>query len=603
MSVFSLNGLAPQDLAPARFHEKGIWESAWKLLRLRAIIAWSGIRRAKLRRKIAYGFAALGIAVLLFFVVFVSTTLLSFMRSPELAQYIGDTSAFIESFPSLLIGGATAGILFTSFGVMLQALYLSGDMDFLMSAPIPVRSIFIAKLIQGILPNFGIMCLFSLPLLFGLGLSGGYSILYYPLTLLVLAALTLAASGLASLLVMVAARFFPARRMAEVLGFIVGTGIFVFSQTSRFMNFDVNRQQVSGMVNLAQRFNQPWSPLAWAGQGLVDLGKGAWLPGLGLTTASLVVAAAVFYIALVSAERMYYTGWSSLQNNRRARARKPAAEAAAQAGETRAAPRAAARPNAVARLLPAPVRAIVVKDWLLYRRDLRNVSRLLSPLILGIVYAVSLVQSGGQIPQGRGEAPAWVMQALQGIFVYADVGLALFMGWMLAANLAGLGFSMEGRRYWMLKVAPLGSRQLLLAKFLVSYIPVMLVCGAYVLVLQLLKGLNLWNLAISFLALAFILAGLNGIYLAFGVAGARFDWDNPNETGRTVGCLGSLVGMVYAPICFALFAGPPILAAFLELPVWAGQLVGLLLGGGAGLFAVLFPLGLVEKRVATLMEA
>ena len=62
------------------------------------------------------------------------------------------------------------------------------------------------------------------------------------------------------------------------MGFVVGTFFLVFSQSARFMNFDVNNQQVSNILNLTARFNQPWSPLAWAGHGLVDLGQGNWLP-------------------------------------------------------------------------------------------------------------------------------------------------------------------------------------------------------------------------------------------------------------------------------------------------------------------------------------
>ena len=586
-------------LRPTYTPEMGIWAAAWKLLRLRAVIAWNGFRRAKTRVKVGYAFAAIGLASLMGFVVFISVVILNALRSPELSEYDGDTNKFIEAFPVMVLSGGTLGILFTGFGVMLQALYLSGDMDFLMSAPIPVRSIFIAKLIQGILFNFAILCLFSLPVLFGLGLSSGYSLVYYPLTVIMLAALTLAAAGLASLLVMVAARYFPARRVAEVLGFVGGTSIFIFSQSARFFNYDVDAQQISTLLNTAQRFSQPWSPFAWAGSGLVMLGKGEWLPGLGLTLLGLASAVGVFYAALVVSERLYYTGWSSLQNNRGGRKKKAGANGTKAAGAAVT----AARTAPLARLLPAPVRAIVVKDWLLYRRDLRNISRLITPLILGVVYAISLLQSGGQFPEGRGEAPAWIMQTLEGLFVYADVALALFIGWMLAANIAGLGFSMEGKHYWMLKIAPLGPRTLLTAKFLTAYIPSLVLCEVYIIVLQILKGLNPLNLVISMVAVAAIMAGLNGIYLAFGVSGARFDWTNPNEAGRSIGCLGSLAGLIYAPLCFVLFAAPAIAAVLLDLPVWVGQLAGLALGGGAGLAAVFIPLALVEQKVTRLMES
>ena len=92
---------------------------------------------------------------------------------------------FLEAVPVLILTELFLGILLTSFGVLLQALYLSGDMDFLLAAPVPIRAVFIAKLLQAVLPNFGLIALFGLPVLFGLGMSEGYNLLYYPLVLLV----------------------------------------------------------------------------------------------------------------------------------------------------------------------------------------------------------------------------------------------------------------------------------------------------------------------------------------------------------------------------------------------------------------------------------
>ena len=603
MSSAALNAVLPGDGPEGLFREPGIWQSVWKLLRMRIVILISGFRRAKLRRKI--GLIVLGLLLLTFlgFILFLSILLLYFLRSPALAQYVGDTGPFLETFPILMVSGATGGILLTSFSVLLQALYLSGDMDFLMSAPIPVRAIFITKLLEALMPNFSIMCLFALPVLFGLGSSGGYNLLYYPMVLVVLAALTAAAAGVAALLVMSAVRIFPARRIAEVMGFVVGTFFFISSQTTRFMNFRAVGNQVPSLMALTQRFNQPWSPLAWAGQGLVHLGKGEWLPALGLLGLALVLTGGVFYVSLLSAERLYYTGWSSLQNNRRRSKPAPVKPVVGlpAAGAAEAATVTARFP--FERLLPRAVRAIVVKDFTLYRRDLRSISKLITPLILGVVYAISLVQAGPRGPSDISDAPLWVAQTLRGVLLYGDVILALFVGWMLAANLAGLGVSLEGKNYWMLKMAPVSARQFLAAKYLVAYLPSLTVCSVYVFVLELLKGAGLWSMLVSLLATALLLAGVNGIYLAFGVVGAKFDWENPNQMGRTVGCLGSLAGMAYLPVCFSLFIGPALLTGILGLPAPLGQSIGLVLGGAAGIAAAVIPLMLVEKRVATLNEA
>ena len=206
----------------AAFREPGLWVSVWHLLRMRLVIVINGFRRANRRKKIGYIAAGIGLLIFLGFILFLSISLLSVLRSPMLVQYVGDMGAFLETFPTMMVSVSAVGILITGFGVLLQALYLSGDMDFLMSAPIPVRAVFIAKLVQAVLPNFGIMCLFTLPLLYGLGISAGYSFLYYPLVLVVLVMLSLTAASLASLLVMAVARIFPARRVAEELGTLPG---------------------------------------------------------------------------------------------------------------------------------------------------------------------------------------------------------------------------------------------------------------------------------------------------------------------------------------------------------------------------------------------
>jgi ABC-2 type transport system permease protein len=574
------------------FQLPGLWSSVWKLLRLQVVISINNFKRAKIRKKIGTIVVLIFLLLFLGFVLFASIALLSFLRSPELmtAAGIGDFSALLDTFPTLLLTASTVGILLTSFSVLLQGLYLAGDMDFLMSVPIPIRAVFVAKLVQAVLPNFLLSSLFILPVLFGLGISAGYNLLYYPLVLIVLVALALAAAGLSSLLVLVAARFFPARRLAEVLGFVIGTFFFIFSQSARFMRFE--EQQVTSMINLAARAAPAWNPLTWVGQGLIFVGEGRWLAGLSLVLVCLALTGGIFYLALTTSERLYYSGWSSLQNNRRAKARsvtKPV--------ET------IRRQNPLAGLLPGPVRAILVKDWRVYRRDLRNASQLLTPLILGVVYAVGFLRSGGQAPAGQGEAPAFFMKALENIFVYGDVALALFLGWMLVANLGGLGFSHEGKNYWMIKTAPLTARTLLAAKFLVAFIPSFAVCGVYLLVLQILKSTSLWSILFSLVLLALSLAGLTGIYLFFGVTGAKFDWDNPQKMGGTVGCWGSLLGMIFLGIAFTFYAGPAIAFTLFGLPSIAGQAIGLVLGGGISLAAWLIPLRLVESKVERLNEA
>ena len=249
------------------------------------------------------------------------------------------------------------------------------------------------------------------------------------------------------------------------------------------------------------------------------------------------------------------------------------------------------------------MRGILIKDFLVLRRDLRSMSQLVTPLILGIVYALTLIRSGGEPPAGRGEAPQAFMDALRGLMVYANVGISLFVGWSLLSRLAALAFSLEGKSYWILKASPVNVKHLLAAKFIVAYLPTLGLCWGFMLVISLLQGASPVALAYSLTAVALILAGATGINLAFGVLGANFNWEDPRRiTNGSVGCLGAIVSMVYLLASLATFFGPLLLVNALRSLQVFGYAAGLGLGGAACLACALVPLLLVRKRVKMLMD-
>lgn len=572
-----------------------LWRYVWKLLRLRGVILISEFRRAKLRRKIGMIFLGLLAIAGLVFAFVLSWLLLRLMRSPELAQFMGNTQPLLESMPTLVISAAFAAILITSFAVLLQALYLAGDMEFLLSAPVPIRAIFITKLLQATLPNFSLILLFGLPVLYGLGASGGYNILYYPLVLIVLALVALATAGLSSLLVMGVVRIFPARRVAEVLGFVVAILSFTCSQSGQFARYaNVSQGQATQMLNLATRFNTPWSPLTWAGRGLVDIGEGRWPSGAGLVLLTIVITSGVFALSLATAERLYYSGWASVQisTGKKASARR---NGAVQPRVAIAAP--------LRRLLPADVRGLIAKDWLMLRRDLRNMSQLITPLILGAVYALMLIRSGGQAPAGRGEAPAVFMEIMQNAMVYGNVAISLFVSWSLLSRLAALGFSLEGKNYWMIKIAPISVARLLGAKYLAAFLPTLALGWVFLLIISLVQRASPGTLIFGMLVVLLTIAGTAGLNLAFGVIGANFNWEDPRRvTQGGIGCLGALASFLFLGISLLLFFGPAVLLKMLGGPAAAGEFAGLALGGIVCLIGGFVPLWLVRGRVRRLGE-
>jgi hypothetical protein len=600
-----------------------LWLSTGKLLRLRLMIFWSGIRRAPKRRKVVYAVLAVLIAGLAVFLFWMSTLLLALIRSPYLAQII-DLSSLAAAVPGLVMSLAFVISLATNFGVLLQSLYLTQDMDFLLVAPIPVRAVFLAKLLQAILPNFGLLCCLGLPVLFGLGISSSYAFGYYPVVLLSLALLSLAASGLSALLVMAAVRVVPARRLAEVLGFIGAIVSILISQSGQFVGqANLKVSQAAGLFSRLTALNAPFSPLAWVGRGLVALGENRWDGDFGLLAAALGLAGAVFGLALWGAERLYYSGWASLQGSpgrkkpRRIRAAKPAVnaadaspvpagnsvlEAAEQPG--RSGPltvQTGARDGRItptgSRIFPARLRALIGKDLLLIRRDLRNIANLITPLILGVLYTLSMSRG----PLDSSTEKDLALTLFTNGRLYMNIAFSLMFGWGLVMNLALNGFSREGKQYWLVQSAPVGSRDLLVAKFLVAWIPGTLFEWVLSALMVALQRQPAGQLVYAGVVNMLVVAGLTGVNLAFGVTGARLDWDDSRRMSRgSAGCLTALASSAFLGFSLLVFLGPPLAAVVFGLRVWMGQAVGLAVGGLVTLTAVVVPLYLVRNKVATI---
>jgi ABC-2 type transport system permease protein len=257
----------------------------------------------------------------------------------------------------------------------------------------------------------------------------------------------------------------------------------------------------------------------------------------------------------------------------------------------------------VEKYIPAPVRAIVVQDFYVLRRDVRNMSQLVMPLIFGLVYTVMFLRTGGAAPEGRGDAPPLFYEAFQSAMLYGNVAIAVFVSWFLLARLANVGFSQEGRSYWLVKTSPIKVQHLLLAKFLVAYLPSIGLALLFLIGISAVQGNGLALLWFTVPVVLLSVAGNAGLNLAFGVIGAKLDWEDPAQMNRGSGsCLGGLASMLFLPLILVLFFGPPIAAEVFHWPVLLAQLVGLFLGGLLGLAAAVLPLWLVRERVPRLGE-
>lgn len=495
----------------------------WLLLTLRWHVLWNSFRHRSTVTKI---FTVLGSLLIGGFVTFTAAGI-GWGLGLLLHQYPDrDLAALL---PGAILTVITLLILLSSFGVALGSLFLTSDLELLMSAPVDRRAVFLSKMLDGMLPSYTIILVTALPSLIAFGIGQNWGPLYYLLVLLTLIVLPFFPAGLGSLLVMLVARVAPARRVREILGFagaLFGLGCGVLGQTSRFWIPNLvggpggTQANVQALIDDVRGFaNVPIPPLL-AGRGLASAGLGDWVPLVVSYSGYLLFTVGFFVLCVLLADRLYAAGWVRMQSSGSSkRGRERSARAAARAGWLGRAP---------------AWFAITLKDWRVLPRDLRNFAQMLAPLAFLPFAFYSMVTGFNQTQAGGGRGgrggPVAVLDGLShgalGVFVAGGVLVALLF---VFARLAETSISMEGKSWWLTKAAPLSPSEVLFGKFMSSAIPFVILALIFMISAYIWRRFDfVWFLYGLYGVLMLGLA-LLAVAVGLSVPWAKFDWDDPRR--------------------------------------------------------------------------
>lgn len=539
-------------------------QAIWVLARARAQIWRNTFWRGRVVSKV-------GLLVLAALITLAALGLYNFtrfvirgLRDPQFIEMLRQAAAenpdlpadpvpILTALPGLALLAALTLLIFSSFSSLLTSLYLSGDLEMLLVAPVPMRAVFVVKFFGGLLPQYALLFALLGPVLLGYGQGMGYGPGYHLCAVLVVALLPLLPAGLGALLVMAVVRVLPAHRAREIVSVLGGVIAVAFYVLSQFV--DVWAPQVSTPDTLAAllRADLPVLPSTWAGRALVAVGEGRPAPAIFYGGLFATLSIAVFAACLVVAERLYYTGWSNLaiQGGRPRRRR------GAGMGRDRAAT--APWPR-VAAPLPPEARAILAKDVRLFFRDLSNLQALIFPIAFALIWFYQLL-AGRPDPQTSPDGPAWLNEP-GGIGMLAIV---FFICLSLSGALAGTGVSREGRAFWILKIAPISPLSILLGKFILAYLPFPTAGSFFLVVFALVQGVDPFTLARQWALLIVAGLGCAAFGIGLGAAFPQLNWENPKQQ-RTwqSGCLGSLFYPLYLAVVVVLTSGAGALGARLE---------------------------------------
>jgi ABC-2 type transport system permease protein len=434
-----------------------------------------------------------------------------------------------EAVPGVVAGGFTLLLSFALFwgmGTALSDLYLSSDLELLLTAPIKRRDIFWLKLVSEMWQT-GAAALISIAILVAYGVAAGVQWSYYLVAAVVWLLVLASVVAAAMILVMLLMRLMPARRAREIYSFL-----YVISFAAMWIGW----MYLSGRGRVSEHLTQltpqvmamssqlAVPPASWAGGLMLAWAHGEWgqvaLHGLRL----LLVVAAVIGLAFLLFQRSFHHDWAAMHEVAVRERRK------ADAGQngTSHAPRALG--GRLASWLPWPVRDLAAKDWIIFPRDLRQLSRLIMPLIISLFY---VYQFGFASP---------VAKLMPGVRFWSISLILPVVPLFLALALAAPAIGKEGPNFELLRVAPVSPAALLWSKFWMAALPTTLVAMAVTgVVAEVLKVTTLEGLVVIGLAVVLSLA-MTGIAIAFGAITPNFGTSDYRRSAGPLASYGTLLG-------------------------------------------------------------
>lgn len=411
---------------------------------------------------------------------------------------------------SILAAGFTALsvlMLVVGFPTVIATFFVGRDLLLLVLAPIRSIDMFAARLLLAMSANLLISALLLMGTL-GVGVGSGAPLLFFPLAVVLVFVQVLIVTALQAILMSLVLRWVPARLARDVAAAVAGlagAGLYLAWNVNLRQSFSPRtRPDLTNLNSVIQRIE--WLPSAWPGHALsaVIAGNAAatttWLMfSFGLAVL-LVAAAEVLYRHTLLAGLGVFGGPQAVW--RRSAAKQPVVVAKQGAA--------------------SPSRAIALKDWLSYRRDIRRLSRLLPAFLFPIGYALTFFRPS----------------QINGF--WTEVFLVAFISMFMSTALATPSIPSERRGFQLLRMAPMTMWQVIRAKVALTLPPVLALTLLFGIVVAAVSGSGIPELAELAVLVVWLGTGFVSIGVSAGGIDPRFD---ASDDRRAVGVLGTLAGL------------------------------------------------------------
>ena len=455
---------------------------------------------------------------------------------------------------SIIFGVTFIFIIFTGIATTLFILFLSKDLDLLMSLPINQRVIFTYKFMESYIVNSYFTFIVIFPLLISYGLTSNIKAAYYPAMIIIVLALYAIPSGIGVLLGMLAIRIINPNRVREIIGILSGIlgliFVLAFQIIPRYL-----QQNLTGIMNtetsnireiIDNYFDRSvfkFLPTSWAADALHGIYKGDVRLFFINFLFIILAATALIFICIFISQKLYYYGWSNANQfaiSRKKRKERKKALKKYGAEEEQIKKQISFRFNKGAYY-------IMIKDFKVLLRDSRRLIQILSPnLVFLIVFYLSVARNPSFF---RANSINFLLDNKTLVFLILPLLLCGFTNLVLSANSIGT----EGLNYWILKSSPVLSKTLLRVKILFGSIVSFIFGLIMILPIYLFTKPKISYLILEILLIMLFSYGLSTITTSIGAVFPEFKAEHSRRSNITFS--GSILTLVSLAIYIAVFSG------------------------------------------------
>ena len=503
----------------------------WKVKILSTINDLTRINKEKILKIVFFSFAG---------VLFIIFDYLFFLR---IIKHLLD----IELVGSILVDKLMGMINLTLFSVLifsniiasLSTLYLSKDLNLLLSAPISHSNVFVAKYFQTTINSSYMVIIFGLPIFFALGKAFDMGTGFYIGMVGLLIPFIIIPAGLGILFTMLLMRFFPAKRTNQVLtfmGMIFAAGLIFFFRFLRpeTLYEDVTDMAQPAFVDFLSNFSvprYPFLPSTWLTHiinEMVGMEIGVFYENLVF----LILGGIVVFVGVVWISRkIYFSGFSQAFESKRRGKERRVSNLKIFEGSFK--------------YMSLPERSVIIKDLKTFFRDTTQWSQLFLIGALIVIYLFSIKNIPVTTP------------FLKNLTSFLNLGLAGFVISALAVRFVFPTTSLEGEAYWIIVSSPLSVRKFLWGKFLVYLFPIVFLGELLIISSNIILMVDQFLMILSSVTILLVTITLTAMGVGLGAIYPRFNYENTAEIAAGFGgILYMILSLTYVGLTVVIEARP-----------------------------------------------